>query len=104
VREGRKTKATASKKADLGQLFVPFCRSEEKPAVVGLKGVGLGLSIAKRLAEVFGGALSVTSRGGRGKLLHVALCQPVLARGVPLLRPTVLAFVSFRSLHRLVDP
>ena len=45
---------------DLESIFIPFCRSEEARRR-GIEGVGLGLSIAKRLAELFKGELTVTS-------------------------------------------
>ena len=50
---------------DLANLFVPFCRSAEARRR-GIEGVGLGLSIAIRLAEVFGGTLTVMSRPNQG--------------------------------------
>ena len=50
---------------DVTNLFVPFSRSEEARRR-GIKGVGLGLSIAKRLMSVFDGELSVSSQAGQG--------------------------------------
>ena len=47
--------------SDLPNLFVPFVRSEES-RLKGIEGIGLGLSIAKRLIGVFKGELTVTSR------------------------------------------
>lgn len=49
---------------DISNLFVPFSRSEEARRR-GIEGVGLGLSIAKRLMTVFGGELSVSSQAGQ---------------------------------------
>lgn len=54
----------------LANLFVPFRRSEDARRR-GIQGVGLGLSIAKRLAEVFGGVLSVTSQPSHGSSFTV---------------------------------
>ena len=50
---------------DLATLFIPFCRSAEARRR-GIEGVGLGLSIAKRLAEVFNAELTVVSRSSQG--------------------------------------
>jgi signal transduction histidine kinase len=49
--------------AEVQQLFRPFFRSSEVRRR-GIDGVGLGLSIARRLAESFGG--SITVRSGQG--------------------------------------
>jgi signal transduction histidine kinase len=50
---------------DLPHVFTPFFRSAETRRR-GIEGSGLGLSIAKRLAEAFGGVLTVTSHLGQG--------------------------------------
>ncbi|MEZ6034051.1 MAG: ATP-binding protein [Planctomycetaceae bacterium] len=49
----------------LASLFEPFFRSPEARRR-GVDGVGLGLSIAKRLTEVFGGDLTVESQTQQG--------------------------------------
>src|SRR6202007_809582 len=58
--------------SELPQIFEPFYRS---PAVVAnqIHGTGLGLPIAKSLAEAMGGRISVTSEvgGGRAFTLHL---------------------------------
>jgi two-component system OmpR family sensor kinase len=59
----------------LANLFIPFRRSEDARRR-GIPGVGLGLSIAKRLAEVFGGDLSATSRVGAGSCFTVRFPEP----------------------------
>ena len=61
----------------LPNLFVPFCRSEDARRR-GIEGVGLGLSIANRLAAVFGGELSVVSRPSQGSCfsLRFSLAGP----------------------------
>jgi signal transduction histidine kinase len=46
--------------ADLSQVFQPFFRSQQA-RLTGVSGVGLGLSIAKRLIEFLGGRIEVTS-------------------------------------------
>ncbi len=61
---------------DFMQLFVPFYRSEEARRR-GIEGIGLGLSIAKRIAELFGGTLTVSTRFGAGSCFTIRL--PVAA-------------------------
>jgi heavy metal sensor kinase len=62
---------------DLPHLFTPFFRAEESRRR-GIEGSGLGLSIARRLARVFQGELSVDSHPGRGSLfvLRLPAAQP----------------------------
>lgn len=57
---------------DLGNLFTPFVRSEQARQS-GVDGVGLGLSIANRLAKTFGGDLTVTSERTRGSCFTLQL-------------------------------
>jgi heavy metal sensor kinase len=78
--------------ADQPHLFTPFYRSADARRR-GVEGLGLGLSIAQRLAGAFGGALTVRSRAGEGScftlrlpaadersLLRAATPSPVVAR------------------------
>ena len=58
--------------ADLKHLFKPFYRSPRAVAAQ-IHGAGLGLSIAKRSAEAFGGRLSVTSEEGVGSVFTLHL-------------------------------
>ena len=53
---------------DLQKIFAPFARLA---ATEGVRGTGLGLSVAKALTEVMGGTLSVTSELGRGSTFAV---------------------------------
>jgi heavy metal sensor kinase len=57
---------------DLPHLFTPFYRSAEARRR-GVEGLGLGLSIARRLADAFGGALTVRSEQGRGSSFTLRL-------------------------------
>lgn len=68
-------------RAELHQIFEPFYRS--KSAVAGqIHGTGLGLPIAKTLAEAMGGRISVTSEVGVGSTftLHLPVAEDL---GVP---------------------
>jgi signal transduction histidine kinase len=57
---------------DLPHLAEPFFRSEDSRRR-GIDGMGLGLSIARRLAGAFGGALSFESKVGLGSSFTVRL-------------------------------
>lgn len=57
---------------DLSHIFEPFFRSAEARRR-GVLGVGLGLAIAKRLAEGFGGQLTVESQLGSGSVFTLRL-------------------------------
>jgi len=67
--------------SELTQIFQPFYRS---PRVVAahIRGTGLGLSLAKRNAEAFGGHLSVISDLGIGSVftLHLPLAEEQAAQ------------------------
>ena len=56
---------------EIPHLFEPFYRSPEAPA--GASGLGLGLSVAARLAAAFGGAIAVSSRHGQGSRFTLRL-------------------------------
>ena len=68
---------------DLEKIFAPFARLA---ATEGVRGAGLGLSVAKALTEVMGGTLSVTSELGRGSTFAVEfdLLSAEQAAEVPL--------------------
>ncbi len=56
----------------LPKLFDPFFRSRHHERSQ-IKGLGLGLSIAKDLVELHGGSISVQSEVGRGSVFHFTL-------------------------------
>ena len=67
-------------------LFGLFSQGE-RPSDAATGGLGLGLAIARRLAELHGGRLEAVSEGvGRGTELRVYL--PVLARVLPVHDPS----------------
>lgn len=57
---------------DLPHLFEPFCQARTgSPA--SAEGTGLGLAISRRLAELMGGSLEVTSVAGKGSVFRFTL-------------------------------
>lgn len=56
-------------KKDLEKIFAPFTRLDE----VATEGLGLGLSIVKRVAESLGGHIRVRSQHHRGTIFHLYL-------------------------------
>jgi signal transduction histidine kinase len=70
---------------ELEQIFEPFYRSPRVRAAQ-IRGTGLGLSVARQLAEVMGGEVSVASKLGAGSVftLHLQVAdvaQPLEAAG-----------------------
>ncbi len=66
--------------ADLPHLFDRFYQSRQSVApATGEGGKGLGLAIVKRIAELHGGAVTVTSRPGAGTDVVLALPAPGLS-------------------------
>jgi heavy metal sensor kinase len=51
--------------ADVDHVFEPFVRSDEARRR-GVEGLGLGLAVARRIAQAHGGTLTVASRVGEG--------------------------------------
>jgi signal transduction histidine kinase len=57
---------------DLPRIFAPFFRGERSRSR-GTGGVGLGLTLAKRIVDAHGGTIDVTSEVGRGTTVRVSL-------------------------------
>jgi len=58
--------------AEQGCLFEPFFRAEGASANA-IQGTGLGLPIAKAIAEGHGGSIAVVSEDGKGATFRVEL-------------------------------
>jgi two-component system, OmpR family, sensor histidine kinase MtrB len=66
---------------DLKNLFTPFQRAGN--AKQRAPGVGLGLSVSRRIIEAHGGHIEVESRPGQGSLFRVLLARVSLSSGPP---------------------
>ena len=64
--------------ADLERIFSDYGQMDTSAARKA-SGTGLGLGIAKRLAELMGGTLTVTSEHGKGSVFTLRLRQKVLS-------------------------
>lgn len=62
---------------DLDRLFQPFTQVDDS-STRRFSGTGLGLSIAKRMSELLGGRVSVTSEAGRGSAFTLVLDVEVI--------------------------
>ncbi|MDO9286568.1 MAG: ATP-binding protein [Aquabacterium sp.] len=67
--------------AQMGELFTPFNRlgreRQGTPGQPGSQGTGIGLVICRKLADLMGGSLSVTSEEGAGSVFSLTLPRPV---------------------------
>jgi signal transduction histidine kinase/purine-cytosine permease-like protein/ActR/RegA family two-component response regulator len=69
---------------DLTHVFEPFARVNAPG--LGAPGAGMGLTIARMLTDLMGGALSVSSLPGAGSVFKVKLFLPELHTGLPAAR------------------
>jgi signal transduction histidine kinase len=63
---------TGISEQDLDRVFSPYFRSGRR-ATLGTDGTGLGLAIAKRIVELHGGSIRVTSAIGQGSVFEFSL-------------------------------
>ena len=72
---------------ELAELFTPFCRGE-RARLRGVDGAGLGLSIARRLTETFGGTITAEAvPGNRIRFIVQLPLAPDAKPAVPLRVP-----------------
>ena len=64
--------------ADLPHIFEPFYRSPDARRD-GVSGVGLGLAVAKRIAEAFAGMKEAVSVSGKGSRAYIQSCRSRIA-------------------------
>lgn len=67
----------------IGHIFEPFER-EKNTTFSGVHGAGLGLTIAKNIAEMMGGRIEVKSTAGKGSRFVVTLCLRIQVQPVPI--------------------
>lgn len=70
---------------DLEKIFEKFCRTDNPEAQVR-PGTGLGLTVARDIARMHGGDITVTSELGKGSEFTVSL--PAVTEGEPALQET----------------
>lgn len=80
--------------ADQERIFEEFTQIDS-PVQRRVKGTGLGLSLSRRLAEVLGGELTVTSTPGRGSTFCVT---------IPAVHPEVREMTVLAEKSRVLDP
>jgi len=69
------------------QIFEPFVKAEETTRRP--EGIGLGLSITRRLVALHGGSMKLESKPGHGSTFHVYLPLPNLSdKTIPVTEPT----------------
>jgi PAS domain S-box-containing protein len=96
----------------LGRLFEPFYRANDGRSSAPSEGTGLGLTIARNLAQAMGGDISARSRLGHGSsfMLTLQTSRPAEADPVAGLRPAatappatgVLLYVEDNEVNRLL--
>jgi CheY-like chemotaxis protein/anti-sigma regulatory factor (Ser/Thr protein kinase) len=62
---------------DLGRILEPFEQAQKDEVNVANEGVGLGLAITKKLVDLHGGTLDVTTELGVGSTFKVQLPLPI---------------------------
>ena len=88
--------------AQIEALFQPYNRLGREGT--GIEGTGIGLVISKRLTELMGGTLTVSSRAGQGSTFTLTLPAAATAGGAPALtQETTAAPYRRRLVHYVED-
>ena len=79
---------------ELGRVFEPFYRAESARRL-GHAGVGLGLAVARRIAETHGGTITTDSEPGRGSRFVVRMPRAPEVAPAAVDHPEAVAPASF---------
>jgi PAS domain S-box-containing protein len=80
---------------DMDKIFIKYCKFDTR-ANRKIEGTGLGLPIAKQLAEMMGGVISAKSVYGKGTVFRAALRQELPPEQKPIGRETAENLMAFR--------
>ncbi len=89
---------------ELEKIFQPFEQAGD--ARYRAEGTGLGLSITKRLVEMMGGQLNISSQLGKGSILWFALALPEVEAIIPdtdIQAPVITGYQGDRKRILLID-
>jgi len=85
---------------ELEQIFLPFQQTKSTAQVA--EGTGLGLAICKKLVDLMGGELHVTSKPGKGSMFWVLLDLPVLKEATVPGKRIDMRIVGFKGARKKV--
>ncbi len=88
------------KPEDLEDIFAPFKQASDRHSTI--EGTGLGLPISRKLVEMMGGELQVTSRYGQGSIFWFDLELPALEGWVETIEAEQAQVVGFEGSGRKV--
>lgn len=83
---------------ELTDIFKPFVQAQSRRSAAQ-KGTGLGLTIARRLTELMGGAVSIHSKPGKGTLVRLEFPATEISARLPQTTSEVEPAVDFNELR-----